>query len=947
MKRILSLFIILVLMLSTLASCNLFSKPDDGGDNQTTTPPVEEANIQEAVDMLADMYEDLNNTSIVDGTNLAAQIKVKKTVFAIEWSSDNENVTFTYADGLCVVNIAKVTENVDYTITAKITSEGGQSAEYSINLVLAASFGMITEPEAGVAYKLALLHGNENDRQGAVVYFDGENYNGYAWYLNYTTDIMTSVDVYLEEVEGVEGGYRLYFNKNGEKTYIRAYPRDGDPARVTLELTTTVPTECYTFSTEYNTLIYTSTSGNQFYLGSSGIYKSISGSSISYITSATSYPCRLYGVGGIEETLPEQTLPTIPENYTSQDVVDALYQLQPGQLIDKTYEITGIVTSIDEAYTTQYNNISVVIVVEGREDKPVLLYHAESDGIVDISTIKVGDTVTARGPLTNYNGKFETSTGTIITAIVPGTGEVPTPPTPDKMSIPEVLASAEGDSVVVSGTVSEIYYAWSDEHNNMSFYISDDAGNKLLVFRTGTKVVVGDQVTVTGTATVYNGTIQIAQGSETVIDVPASAGDDTDLVPTVVTTPAVDTAYKFGMVQGNLDNAIYYLAGGMAQTYYLASTTSYSAAIDLYLENAEGGYYLYTMVNGVKTYVNMVVSGTHVNGAYESTPSTVYTWDATNNTIIANVTPDGGEAADYWFGTRNDKTYTTVGPCAVSYAGFYCQFYTLSEDTTGGEGGEGGESGEGGEVSNVITTIPDALAAADGAELEITGIVIIAESWSTQYNNMSVTIKDNDGNTLYVFRLGTQVGLGDTITVKGVVGSYNDTKQVAQGATATILVVHGDNHTYENGKCTVCEQNEPVEGEETIKLDFSTVSGTQYADETKTFGDYITVSTHNKGCHFNTQLRIYASDTNNGNAVITSTNVISSLVINAGYKAATLEVYGSTDGETWVLIENVSTSTSYANYTVDVDNAAGYKYIKLDATGAQIRIASIDVTIVK
>ena len=94
------------------------------------------------------------------------------------------------------------------------------------------------------------------------------------------------------------------------------------------------------------------------------------------------------------------------------------------------------------------------------------------------------------------------------------------PPTGDGvMSIPEVLASAEGTAVVVKGTVSEIYQAWNDQFSNISFYIVDEAGNRLLVFRTGTLVGIGDQVTVTGKATLYNEVIQIAQGGVTVIDV--------------------------------------------------------------------------------------------------------------------------------------------------------------------------------------------------------------------------------------------------------------------------------------------------------------------------------------------------------------------------------------------------------------------------------------------
>ena len=249
---------------------------------------------------------------------------------------------------------------------------------------------------------------------------------------------------------------------------------------------------------------------------------------------------------------------------------------------------------------------------------------------------------------------------------------------------------------------------------------------------------------------------------------------------------------------------------------------------------------------------------------------------------------------------------------------------------------------------SVVTSIAEALLAADGTAVELTGIVVSTEDWSTQYKNMSVTIQDENGTSLYVYRLATQVGLGDTITVKGTMATYYETRQVAQGATAEILVVHGDNHEYVEGVCSVCGKAQPAAGEETITMNFASLSaGTQYADETNTFGE-LTISTHNKGCHFNTQLRIYDSSTNNGYAVISSPYAISALSINMGYKKAALEVYGSVDGTEWVLIESVSTTTtSYLTYNVNVDETAGYNYIKIDAVGAQIRVASIDVTVVK
>ena len=138
----------------------------------------------------------------------------------------------------------------------------------------------------------------------------------------------------------------------------------------------------------------------------------------------------------------------------------------------------------------------------------------------------------------------------------------------------------------------------------------------------------------------------------------------------VVDTPVPGTAYKFGMIQEKVSATdVYYLKGGMAG-YYMDTTTDKEAALDVYLEETTGGYYFYTYVSGVKTYINMVVSGTYVNGAYEAAASTVYTYDAESNTLIAQV-----NGAPYWFGTRSDKSYTTVGPCATSYNGFYCQLY--------------------------------------------------------------------------------------------------------------------------------------------------------------------------------------------------------------------------------------------------------------------------------
>ena len=140
-----------------------------------------------------------------------------------------------------------------------------------------------------------------------------------------------------------------------------------------------------------------------------------------------------------------------------------------------------------------------------------------------------------------------------------------------------------------------------------------------------------------------------------------------------VSTPAVGVPYKFGMIQSKVSTtSVYYLTGAM-NGYYMATTTNAANAIDVYFEDAGNGlYHLYTIKDDAKVYINMVVSedGQHVNGVYESTASTYYTYDASKKTVVSIV-----NGASYWHGTRNDKTFTTVGPCDVSYNGFYCTFY--------------------------------------------------------------------------------------------------------------------------------------------------------------------------------------------------------------------------------------------------------------------------------
>ncbi|MBQ8740425.1 MAG: hypothetical protein IJY79_02615, partial [Clostridia bacterium] len=143
----------------------------------------------------------------------------------------------------------------------------------------------------------------------------------------------------------------------------------------------------------------------------------------------------------------------------------------------------------------------------------------------------------------------------------------------------------------------------------------------------------------------------------------------------IVDNPVVGTAYKFGLFS-TAKNATYYAAGGMSG-YYMATTTSSAAAIDVYLEAATGGYYLYTMEGSTKKYLNIQpnAAGTHINAVYRDTPDMVFVYDSEKKTLVTSKELTKGDKSDkYVFGTYDN--YVTIGASGASHDDtYYCRFY--------------------------------------------------------------------------------------------------------------------------------------------------------------------------------------------------------------------------------------------------------------------------------
>lgn len=112
-----------------------------------------------------------------------------------------------------------------------------------------------------------------------------------------------------------------------------------------------------------------------------------------------------------------------------------------------------------------------------------------------------------------------------------------------------------------------------------------------------------------------------------------------------------------------------------------------------------------------------------------------------------------------------------------------------------------------------VVTVAEALVLPDDTKIIVTGVVTtVNEKWNATFGNMCVTITDAAGGQLYIYRLATNVGIGDTITVTGVMGTFSNNRQVSAGATATIDAPHvcaewTEADCLNAPKCTLCNKD--------------------------------------------------------------------------------------------------------------------------------------------
>ena len=255
------------------------------------------------------------------------------------------------------------------------------------------------------------------------------------------------------------------------------------------------------------------------------------------------YIVELNGGAGDGGNDPEPELPGVGEGtqaspYDAAKAHNVAATLADGEKITGVY-VKGKISEITEV-STSYGNATYYITDETGAAKFYVYrgYALGNEKFTSEDEIKVGDEVLVYGDLMNYKGNSpQLGQGNYIVELNGGSGEVEPEPEPEdsvvmvmSVTVADFLAAAEDETVYeLTGTITRIATAYSSQYNNITYYIADETG-ETYVYRMSCEGVAdplslsaGDEITVQGKRSSYNGVAQMAQGGKYISHVDKEA----------------------------------------------------------------------------------------------------------------------------------------------------------------------------------------------------------------------------------------------------------------------------------------------------------------------------------------------------------------------------------------------------------------------------------------
>ena len=467
---------------------------------------------------------------------------------------------------------------------------------------------------------------------------------------------------------------------------------------------------------------------------------------------------------------------TKEDPYTVSDAVLVAGGLDADVPTEQVYAV-GTIKEITDL-SVSYGNATFVI-TDGVKD--IIVFRAKylnNEKFTAEDQIKVGDVVVIVGQLVNYKGNtLEFNSGCYIDSFVEDEPVVEDPY--GCISIEEAIALGAAqehntyteEKYYVKGTVTGFYnttygnFYLTDGTNQICVYGLYSADGTVRYDAMEVKPVDGDEIIVYGVLGQYSGNAQFKSAW---------------LVEFVEDEPVVEDPY--GCI--SIEEAI---ALGAAQEHNTYTEEKY------YVKGTVTGFYNTTYGNFYLT------DGTNQICVYG-----LYSADGTVRYDAMEVKPvDGDEIIVYGVLGQYSGNAQFKSAWLVEIVGG--EEVPHEHEYVNGECACGEKDPNYVEPSTGEYTVAEALELADGTAVIIKGTVDAVEAWNDQYGNMNFTLKDATG-TLYVFRVYTKVALGDIVTVEGTMGTYYETRQIAQGATITIT---GHDDSYD----------QVVEGTVTITFD--------------------------------------------------------------------------------------------------------------------------------
>lgn len=451
MKKLIACALIFTMCIAGFAACSN-ENPDSDATPTNTVDPNGADNSEDTVSDLTSAKNYLN-MMYKDSTEatpadykVVGVVNIGGVLFNVDWSVDHESV--------------KVVPGSDKMVTIDVDDKNPEEVTYTLTATIS--------DDKGGKESLSFVH-----RVPAAIIIDsGMSY----------ADIVDAA-YSLEEGLAMEDTFRLY----GTVTKIDT-PYSADYKNITVTIAIDgkedKPIQCYRLKGDG---VENLAVGDKITV--EGVIKNYKG------TIEFDAGCVFLGMG---------------EQIDQSQLLEAAYALEEGLAMTEPCMMKGVITKVDTPYSADYKNITVTIVVDGNEEKPIMCYRLKGDGA---EALAVGDEIAVFGTIKNYKGTIEFDAGCVL---IDAKAFADAKVAVAAYALEDGIALTEAKTL--TGVITSVDTVYSADYKNVTVTIvvgglTDYPIQCYRLKGDGADTIgVGDTITVTGTLKNYKGTIEFDAG---------------------------------------------------------------------------------------------------------------------------------------------------------------------------------------------------------------------------------------------------------------------------------------------------------------------------------------------------------------------------------------------------------------------------------------------------